>query len=70
MKLTWNDARPIGELLYERNEGLDPLSVSFVRLHRLVCELPGFDDAPGGSSEKHLEAIQMVWYEEWKADNG
>ena len=29
-----------------------------------VCELEGFDDDPGRSGEKILEAIQMAWIEE------
>ena len=68
MKLTWSDPRAIGEALYEEHEDVDPLSVSFVQLHKWICELAGFDDDPKGSSEKHLEAVQMIWLEEWKLD--
>lgn len=67
-KLTWSDVRAIGELLYEVHEDVEPLSLSFVKLHALVLELPGFDDDPTGSNEKTLEGIQMVWYDEWKFD--
>jgi len=38
--------------------------VRFTDLHRWVCELPGFDDEPGRSNEKVLEAIQMAWLDE------
>ncbi len=69
MKLTWSDPRLIGETLYEEHEEVDPLSISFVQLHKLVLALDDFDDDPKGSSEKHLEAIQMVWYDEWRVDN-
>ena len=69
MSLKWSDTRTIGELLYEEHEDLHPLEVSFVQLHQWVCALQGFDDDPKGSSEGHLESIQMVWYEEWKLDN-
>ncbi len=69
MKLTWNDARAIGETLYEEHEDVDPLSISFVQLHKWICALPDFDDDPKKSSEKHLEAVQMIWLEEWKLDN-
>jgi len=69
MKLTWSDPRAIGEALYEEHEEVDPLSVSFVALHKMVLALDDFDDDPKGSSEKHLEAIQMIWYDEWKVDN-
>jgi len=69
MKLTWNDTREIGEQLYEEHEAVNPLSLSFVKLHEWVCALADFDDDPKGSSEGHLESIQMIWYEEWKIDN-
>ena len=69
MSLTWNDSRAIGEILYEKHEGTEPLSLSFVRLHELVCALDDFAGDPKASSEGHLESIQMVWYEEWKFDN-
>jgi FeS assembly protein IscX len=69
MKLTWNDARDIGEALYEAHEDIEPLALSFVKLHELICALPDFDDDPKNSSEKHLEAIQMIWLEEWKLDH-
>ena len=69
MKLTWNDTREIGELLYELHEEVDPLSISFVQLHKWICALDDFDDDPKRSSEGHLESIQMIWYEEWKLDN-
>jgi FeS assembly protein IscX len=69
MDLTWTDHREIGEQLYERFPDTHPLSVRFTDLHRWVCELPEFKDDPKGSSEGLLEAIQMVWYEEWQLDN-
>jgi len=68
MKLTWSDSREIGEAIYDRFPDTDPLSVRFTDLHEWVTELPDFSDDPKGSSEKHLEAIQMIWYEEWKLD--
>ena len=46
MKLTWNDTREIGELLYELHEEVDPLSISFVQLHKWICALDDFDDDP------------------------
>ncbi len=70
MALSWNDPREIGELLYELHEDVNPLSLSFVQLHKWVCALEDFSDDPKASSEGHLESIQMIWYEEWKLDNG
>ena len=69
MGLKWTDFRTLGEMLYDQREDTHPLSVRFTDLHRWVTELEGFDDDPGGSSEGHLEAIQMIWYEEWQEDH-
>jgi FeS assembly protein IscX len=70
MPLTWSDSRPIGEALFEKFGKLNPLTVRFTDLHNWVMELPDFVDDPKGSTEKHLEAIQMVWYEEWQDEHG
>jgi len=70
MPLTWHDSRPIGEALFEKHGNLNPLTVRFTDLHKWVCELPAFADDPKKSNEKILEAIQMVWYEEWKDEFG
>ena len=66
MELKWDSVEDIGILLQERNPELDPLTVRFTDLHRMVTELPGFSDDPKKSNESKLEAIQMAWYEEWK----
>jgi FeS assembly protein IscX len=63
-KLTWHDVQEIAIALHEKLPGTDPLSVRFTDLHRWVRELPGFDDDPGKSNEKILEAIQMAWLDE------
>ena len=41
MPLTWQDSRPIGELLFEKFGDKDPLTVRFTDLHKAVTELPG-----------------------------
>lgn len=64
--LSWADAEEIGILLNEKFPTLDPLTVRFTDLHRLVTELPGFSDDPKASNESKLEAIQMAWYEEYQ----
>ena len=69
MGLTWNDARPIGEALYDLDDATHPLTVRFTELHAMVLALPEFDGAPEASSEGALEAIQMIWYEEWQEDH-
>jgi FeS assembly protein IscX len=70
MPITWTDAREIGELLFERYDTLDPLTVRFTDLHKWVLDLEDFVGLPHESNEKRLEAIQMAWYEEWKDEYG
>ena len=69
MPLKWSDAQQIGEELYDKDPDRHPLEIRFTDLHRLVTELPDFHDDPEKSTEGRLEAIQMVWYEEWKEDH-
>jgi len=64
MKLSWKDSEEIGIRLAENFPDLDPLSVRFTDLHRMVTELPDFEDDPKASNEGILEAIQMAWVEE------
>jgi len=64
MKLTWLDTDEIAWALAEDNPDLDPLSLSFPKLHQMVLELDDFEDDPEHSSEAVLEAIQMAWHEE------
>ncbi|MCS7041763.1 MAG: Fe-S cluster assembly protein IscX [Bryobacteraceae bacterium] len=68
--MTWNDFEDIGIALYEAHPDIDPLTVRFTDLHRMVTELEDFDDDPMASNEAKLEAIQMAWYEEWKENQG
>jgi len=70
IQLTWDDTEDIGIELAEKFPQQNPLEVRFTDLHRMVIELPGFDDDPKGSNESKLEAIQMAWYEEYQDRNG
>ncbi|MEZ4432542.1 MAG: Fe-S cluster assembly protein IscX [bacterium] len=69
MSLKWKDVHAIGEILYDRFPDKDPLSVRFTDLMRWVLEIEAFDDDPERCGEKVLEAIQMVWLDEWKQDH-
>ena len=60
------DSEEIGIQLQEKFPDLDPLTVRFTDLHKLVAELPGFADDPLKSNESRLEAIQMAWHEEFE----
>ena len=62
--MKWTDVNDIAIELAELHADVDPRYVNFVDLHRWVCELEGFDDAPERSGEKILEAIQAAWLEE------
>jgi len=68
MGLTWRDAEEIAVQLSERFPETDPLTVRFTDLHRWVAELEEFEDDPKASSEGKLEAIQMAWLEEYRAN--
>ena len=64
MSLTWQDHRAIGEMLFEKYDTLDPLTVRFTDLHKWVLDLEDFEGKPDASNEKILEAIQMAWLDE------
>ena len=64
MGLRWTDVLDIAIELDEAHPEVDPLTVNFVDLRNWVIALDDFDDDPGKSGEKVLEAIQMHWIEE------
>ena len=64
MQLKWVDVLEIAIALSEAHEDIDPRTINFVNLRRLVTELPEFVDDPERSGEKILEAIQAAWIEE------
>jgi len=64
MSLSWADVREIANELDEAYPDVDPIYVNFVDLRNWVLALSDFDDDPGHSGEKVLEAIQMAWIEE------
>jgi FeS assembly protein IscX len=61
----WLEVQRIGEELAERHPAIDPYSVRFPDLKRMVSELPGFREEPGHPvNERILEEIQRHWIEE------
>jgi FeS assembly protein IscX len=64
MKITWQDTEEIAIQLTEAHPELDPLTLRFTDLHKMVTELPDFDGDPKASNEGILEAIQMAWLDE------
>lgn len=65
MTLDWSMAEEIGIALQEKFPGVDPLTVRFTDLHKMVVELEDFSDDALASNEAKLEAIQMAWHEEF-----
>ena len=64
MGLKWTDSLDIAIELAEKHPDVDPRRVRFTELREWVLQLDEFDDDPGHSGEKILEAIQMAWIEE------
>ncbi len=62
--LKWSEPRLIAETLVDTFPDLDPLSLSFVTMHEMICNLEDFDDDPEKSNEKILEAILTIWLDE------
>lgn len=62
--MKWTDTLDIAIALDEAHPDVDPQRVNFVDLRNWVLALEDFDDDPGRSGEKILEAIQMAWIEE------
>jgi FeS assembly protein IscX len=62
--LKWTDSLDIAIELDETHPEVDPSQVRFTELREWVLGLEAFDDDPGHSGEKILEAIQMAWIEE------
>ena len=65
-KLTWDQPDDIALELAEKFPDLDPTHIRYTDLHKWITELDGFDDDPKNSTEGKLEAIQMVWLEEYQ----
>jgi FeS assembly protein IscX len=62
--MKWTDTLDIAIELAERHPEIDPKTVNFVDLMRMVMALPGFEENQSHCGEKKLEAIQMAWIEE------
>jgi Fe-S-cluster formation regulator IscX/YfhJ len=80
MGLNWNDSQELGELLFEKYDSVNPMTVRFADLRKWVLDLEDFakwvldleDFAgkPSASNEENLHAIQKAWHEEWKLEYG
>jgi FeS assembly protein IscX len=59
--LKWTDSLDIAIALDDAYPDEDPKYINYVDLRRWILALDEFDDDPGHSGEKILEAIQMAW---------
>ena len=64
--LDWSDRDEIAIELCDNFPDIDPQWISFPDLHSKICNLENFNGDPNKSNEKILEAIQMLWIEEYK----
>ena len=65
MKLTWKDPRAIAEELYDENPDLDPLTISFEKMHAMIVALPDFDDDPEQATKKYWKPFwSLGWTKE------
>ena len=64
-KIHWSDTEDIAIELSEKYPDIDPLTVRFTELLKMIAEIPDFADDPAASNEGKLEAVQMAWHEEY-----
>ncbi|ABC39182.1 Fe-S cluster assembly protein IscX [Burkholderia thailandensis] len=67
--MKWTDSREIAIALADKHPDVDPKTIRFTELRQWVLDLDGFDDDPGHSGEKILEAIQAHWIDESDFDD-
>jgi FeS assembly protein IscX len=62
--------RQVAELLFERYDTLNPMSVRLTDMPRWIVDLEDYEGNAGELSEAQLRAIQKAWYERWKEEFG
>lgn len=62
--MRWTDIYDIAISLEETHPEADVVNLRFTDLHKWILALPDFQDDPGRSNEKILEAIQAAWLDE------
>ena len=70
MGLSWNDSRPLGAMLFEKYDTLDPRTVRLGDMPKWVVDLEDFEGKVDDASEPVLRAIQNAWYERWRREYG
>ena len=64
MELFWDATYAIAMALIEKHPDIDPEQIGLLELAALIEQLPGFSDDPALVTERILQDIQIVWYEE------
>ena len=64
MELYWDATYAIAIALIEQHPGIDPAQIGLHELAVLIAQLPDFADDPVLATERILQDIQIVWYEE------
>ncbi len=64
--MRWDDFEEIGIALYQAYPEIDPLSVRFTDLLRMITSLPDFEGNAEEANEARLEGTQMAWLEEFR----
>ena len=62
--INWTDSLEIAISLVEAHPEIDPITINFVDLRKLVMNLEDFNEGDTQCGEKILEAIQMCWIDE------
>ena len=64
MALYWDATYAIAMALIEQHPTIDPEQIGLYELAAMVEQLPDFVDDPALATERILQDIQIVWYEE------
>ena len=62
--ISWTDSLEIAISLEDAHPDIDPITINFVDLSKLVMALEDFNEGDTQCGEKILEAIQMCWIDE------
>ncbi|CAA2929766.1 Fe-S cluster assembly protein IscX [Arsenophonus endosymbiont of Bemisia tabaci] len=66
MSLKWTHNRAIAEALYNKYPNIDAQTVRFTNMHQWIFQLDDFNDNLQASNEKILEAILLIWLDEYQ----
>jgi len=61
--LKWENFEQVAEKLFEKDKSLNPLTLRFTELQKMVAALPDFKEPAEAITEAKLEKIQMAWLE-------